>query len=73
MVLIAAVESNVRSYRVSRVRGATITDQPFARPADFDLEELTKSIAFFLKQIGSHQPFAFDKNWSPFLKQIMLF
>ncbi len=37
--LIAAVEGNVRSYRVSRVRDATITDQPFTRPTDFDLAE----------------------------------
>ena len=35
--LIAAVEGDLRTYRVSRVRGATITEQPCAWPEGFDL------------------------------------
>ena len=35
--LIAAVEGEPRTYRVSRVRDARTTDQPSARPAGFDL------------------------------------
>lgn len=35
--LIAAVDGEIRTYRVSRVRGATITDAPCVRPEGFDL------------------------------------
>jgi predicted DNA-binding transcriptional regulator YafY len=35
--LVAAVEGALRSYRVSRVQSAQMTDEPFARPSDFDL------------------------------------
>jgi len=35
--LVAAVESEPRSYRVSRVREAAVLDEPCARPPDFDL------------------------------------
>ncbi|HXG64463.1 MAG TPA: WYL domain-containing protein [Blastocatellia bacterium] len=35
--LVAAVEGDIRSYRVSRVRDAKITEQPCTRPAGFDL------------------------------------
>lgn len=35
--LVAAVEGEFRSYRVSRVQDATLTDEPFVRPRDFDL------------------------------------
>jgi predicted DNA-binding transcriptional regulator YafY len=35
--LVAAVEGEVRSYRVSRVRGVEVSDEPCARPPDFDL------------------------------------
>jgi predicted DNA-binding transcriptional regulator YafY len=35
--LVAAVEGNIRTYRVSRVREATLTDQPCVRPPAFDL------------------------------------
>jgi predicted DNA-binding transcriptional regulator YafY len=35
--LVAAVEDEVRTYRVSRVQGAKLTDQPAVRPPDFDL------------------------------------
>ena len=36
--LVAQIDGDTRSYRVSRMREATILDEPFARPADFDLE-----------------------------------
>jgi predicted DNA-binding transcriptional regulator YafY len=35
--LIAAVDGDIRTYRVSRVQAATLTDEPCARPPDFDL------------------------------------
>ena len=35
--LVAAVDGDVRSYRVSRIQEVKITDQPCVRPADFDL------------------------------------
>ena len=35
--LVAAVEGETRTYRVSRVQDATITGQPCARPDNFDL------------------------------------
>jgi predicted DNA-binding transcriptional regulator YafY len=35
--LVAAVEGEARSYRVSRVRSAELTDEPCARPEGFDL------------------------------------
>ncbi len=37
--LVAAVEGEVRSYRVSRVRDAKLTDQPCDRPPGFNLAE----------------------------------
>jgi predicted DNA-binding transcriptional regulator YafY len=35
--LIASVEGEMRTYRVSRIQCATITEQSFVRPPDFDL------------------------------------
>jgi predicted DNA-binding transcriptional regulator YafY len=35
--LLAAVEGQVRTYRVSRVREAEVVEETFERPADFDL------------------------------------
>jgi predicted DNA-binding transcriptional regulator YafY len=35
--LIAAVDGDIRTYRVSRVRAAQLADEPCVRPADFDL------------------------------------
>lgn len=35
--LVAAIDGDIRSYRVSRVREATILDETFARPQNFDL------------------------------------
>ncbi|HEY0077709.1 MAG TPA: YafY family protein [Pyrinomonadaceae bacterium] len=37
--LVAAVEGDLRSYRVSRVERAEILDEPCVRPADFDLAD----------------------------------
>ncbi|MBC7814096.1 MAG: YafY family transcriptional regulator [Burkholderiales bacterium] len=35
--LVAAVDGSLRTYRVSRVRAAVVTDEPAVRPDDFDL------------------------------------
>jgi predicted DNA-binding transcriptional regulator YafY len=35
--LVARAEGELRSYRVSRIRAARVTDTPFTRPPDFDL------------------------------------
>ncbi len=35
--MVAAVEGDARSYRVSRVRNARVNEEPCARPKDFDL------------------------------------
>ncbi|HJR07875.1 MAG TPA: YafY family protein [Pyrinomonadaceae bacterium] len=35
--LVAAIEGDVRSYRVSRVQGVEVLDEPTVRPPDFDL------------------------------------
>ena len=35
--LVCAADSRIRVYRVSRLTDARITDEPFERPADFDL------------------------------------
>lgn len=35
--LVAAVDGQPRNYRVSRIREARVMDEPFARPAGFDL------------------------------------
>ncbi|MBA2285739.1 MAG: YafY family transcriptional regulator [Ktedonobacteraceae bacterium] len=45
--LVASVEGEMRSYRVSRVRSATLTGQPCVRPGDFDL-------AAYWSQSASH-------------------
>ncbi|WP_250122679.1 YafY family protein [Chroococcidiopsis sp. CCMEE 29] len=37
--LVASVEEEVRSYRISRVQSATITDRPCIRPSEFNLAE----------------------------------
>ncbi|MFN8490378.1 MAG: YafY family protein [Caldilineaceae bacterium] len=46
--LVAAVEGDIRTYRVSRVQSASLTDQPCERPAGFDLAAYwTQSTADF--------------------------
>ncbi|HSP15402.1 MAG TPA: YafY family protein [Thermoanaerobaculia bacterium] len=43
--LVAAIEGDVRSYRVSRIRSADVLEQPFVRPRDFDLAAFWESSA----------------------------
>ena len=40
--LVARVDEQPRTYRISRVRSARITEEPFKRPAGFDLAEFWK-------------------------------
>lgn len=50
--LVAIVEEEIRSYRVSRVRGAVITGQPFTRPQGFDLAQYwSQSSASFVASL----------------------
>ena len=51
--LVAAVEGEVRSYRVSRVQGAELTDAPCVRPPDFDLASFWEQSA---AQYRAHLP-----------------
>src|SRR5947209_6978830 len=46
--LVARIDGDIRSYRVSRVREVTILDESFARPENFDLAEFweTSSVRF---------------------------
>lgn len=54
--LVAQIEGSIRSYRVSRVQEATILDQPFVRPHDFDLarfwEESSANFKKLLPRFG---------------------
>jgi predicted DNA-binding transcriptional regulator YafY len=47
--LVARIENDVRSYRVSRVREAKVLDETFVRP-QFDLEEFWKASAARFKE-----------------------
>jgi predicted DNA-binding transcriptional regulator YafY len=50
--LIVAVEGEVRTYRVSRIRRAHLTEQTFVRPPDFDLAAYwTTSAAHFVSHL----------------------
>jgi predicted DNA-binding transcriptional regulator YafY len=49
--LVAAIDGDVRSYRVSRVQEATITEEPFARPEGFDLATFWQQSAARFKQL----------------------
>jgi predicted DNA-binding transcriptional regulator YafY len=50
--LVAAVDGEVRSYRVSRVRGARITGEPCVRPDGFDLAAWwTRSASLFKESL----------------------
>jgi predicted DNA-binding transcriptional regulator YafY len=52
--MVAAVDSELRTYRVSRIQQAEITDVPFTRPTDFELaafwEQSTKDFKANLPQ-----------------------
>src|SRR5262249_15873607 len=43
--LVAQIDGSIRSYRVSRVQEAAILDEPFVRPAEFDLERFWEESA----------------------------
>lgn len=47
--LVAGAEGQIRSYRVSRVEGVTVTVERFDRPVDFDL------VAFWAEAIAAYQ------------------
>ena len=47
--LVATTDGQVRSYRVSRVEGVTVTEERFQRPAGFDL------VAFWEEAIAAYQ------------------
>lgn len=50
--LVAIVEEEIRSYRVSRIRDAMITDQPYTRPQGFDLAQYwSQSSASFVASL----------------------
>ena len=48
--LVAAIDGDIRTYRVSRVRETTILDENFVRPRDFDLENFWKTSAARFKE-----------------------
>jgi predicted DNA-binding transcriptional regulator YafY len=48
--LVAQIEGSIRSYRVSRVHEAAILDQPFIRPADFDLARFWEESSMKFKE-----------------------
>lgn len=50
--LVAAVDGEVRTYRVSRVQAVTVTDEPCARPEGFDLAAYwAESTARFVREL----------------------
>jgi len=48
--LVARIDGDIRSYRVSRVREATILDEAFARPQDFDLSKFWETSSARFKE-----------------------
>jgi predicted DNA-binding transcriptional regulator YafY len=48
--LVARIDGDIRSYRVSRVREATILDDTFVRPDDFDLEKFWETSSARFKE-----------------------
>jgi predicted DNA-binding transcriptional regulator YafY len=54
--LVAAVDGDTRSYRVSRIKGAEVTGEPAVRPGDFDLEAYwQQSAAVFKNNLPKYQ------------------
>lgn len=50
--LVAAVDGDLRTYRVSRVQGVTVTEEPCVRPTDFDLAAYwAESTARFVRDL----------------------
>ncbi|HSB11432.1 MAG TPA: YafY family protein [Blastocatellia bacterium] len=54
--LVAVVDADIRSYRVSRILSAELTDEPCVRPRDFDLAEFwAQSTVSFRSQLPRYQ------------------
>ncbi len=54
--LVARIDGDIRSYRVSRIREAAILDEVFARPEDFDLEQFWQSSTLRFKELLPRYP-----------------
>lgn len=53
--LVAAIDEEIRTYRVSRMLGATVADEPCRRPPDFDLATYwAQSSAHFVANLPSY-------------------
>ncbi|HET7579674.1 MAG TPA: YafY family protein [Bacillales bacterium] len=53
---IASKEGDIRTYRVSRIQSATLTEEPFERPEDFDLVQYWKaSTKKFIKNLPKYE------------------
>ena len=52
--LVAGVDGQVRSYRVSRVRNAAVLDESFERPDGFDLAEFWSTSTTAFEAASSH-------------------
>ena len=70
--LVAGVDSEIRSYRVSRVQAAVIADEPCVRPPDFDLAAYwARSSADFVASLPRYPvtvriaPEALARIWVP--------
>jgi predicted DNA-binding transcriptional regulator YafY len=49
--LVAAIDGDIRSYRVSRIRDAEHLDESFARPVDFDLAAFWENSSARFKEL----------------------
>ena len=62
--LVAAKESGIRTYRISRIRDAVVLEEPSKRPTDFDLaSHWEKSSAAYRDQLPSyHATYLVDES-----------
>ena len=55
--LLAGVEGKTRTYRVSRIENAEVTDETFERPVDFDLGQVwAAQVGRFKDSVPPHFP-----------------